>query len=576
MAVELDTRLREHLRFIYPDQEIEALADTLLHTMGLDGQTNGPTPHQNHWDENDVLLITYGDSLQNENEKPLHTLREFLQKQLSDTVKDVHILPFFPYTSDDGFAITDYLAVNEALGEWDDIEDIASQFKLMSDLVINHMSSRSRWFDNFKKRIDPGKDYFFEAEPSVDTSQVVRPRTSPLLVPVATDDGERHVWCTFSEDQVDLNFKNPQVLVEFVNIISHYMDRGVRIFRLDAVAFLWKEIGTNCIHLDQTHEIIKVLRLLIEHRDSGAIIITETNVPNRENLTYFGNANQAHVIYNFSLPPLLVHTLLTGNCRHLKTWMMSMPPSQNGTAYLNFIASHDGIGLRPADGYLDEDEKFSMVSTIQRFGGHVTMRRLADGSDSPYEMNVSLFDALKGTTENGPDQWQIQRYMCAHMIMLALEGIPALYIHSLFGTENDYARVEHTGRARSINRHQWNVNELYGFLDNPYTHQAKIFTEIKRLIKIRRQQAAFHPNATQFTLHLGLSLFAFWRQSMDRSQSIFSVSNITDQAQLLSLSDLNLVSTDEWVDLISGRRFDEHSEQIELQPYQCLWLSNKG
>lgn len=576
MAVELDSRLREHLRFIYPEADVESLGENLLQTMGLLAETTGPLPHQNHWDETDILLITYGDSLQKEGEKPLQTLHQFLVDKLDGLISDVHILPFFPYTSDDGFSITDYLAVNEALGEWEDIEKIASQFKLMSDLVINHMSSRSRWFDNFKKRIDPGKDYFFEADAGTNTSKVVRPRTSPLLVPVTTEDGERHVWCTFSEDQVDLNFKNPQVLVEFVNIINHYMERGVRIFRLDAVAFLWKELGTSCVHLDQTHEIIKVLRLLIEHKDASAVIITETNVPNRENLTYFGNANQAHVIYNFSLPPLLIHTLLTGNCRHLKTWMMSMPPSQNGTAYLNFIASHDGIGLRPADGYLDEEEKFSMVNTIQRFGGQVTMRRLEDGSDSPYEMNISLFDALKGTTEHGPDNWQIPRYLCAHIVMLALEGIPAFYIHSMFGTENDYARVEHTGRARSINRHQWKIDELHKFIDNAYTHQAKVFTELSRLIGIRSKQKAFHPNATQFTLHLGLNLFAFWRQSMDRSQSIFSVNNITAQPLLLSLSDLNLVSIDNWIDLISGKTFKQHNEQIELQPYQCLWLSNKA
>ena len=575
MAADLSPRLREHLRFIYPTQDVDTLAQTLITTMGLSAGDESPKPHQNHWDQADVLLITYGDTLKKDGEKPLHTLKNFMSGRLADTINDVHILPFFPYTSDDGFSITDYLAVNEALGEWEDIESIAQQFKLMSDLVINHMSARSRWFDNFKKRIDPGKDYFFEADPSSDVSKVVRPRTSPLLVPVTTEDGERHVWCTFSEDQVDLNFENPQVLVEFVNIIRHYMERGVRIFRLDAVAFLWKQMGTSCIHLDQTHEIIKILRLLIEHRDNSAVIITETNVPNRENLTYFGNANQAHVIYNFSLPPLLLHALLTGNCRHLKTWMMSMPPSQNGTAYLNFIASHDGIGLRPADGYLTPEEKFSMVSTVQRFGGQLTMRRLEDGSDSPYEMNISLYDALKGTTENGPDQWQFQRFICAHAIMLALEGIPAFYIHSLFGTENDQERVTHTGRARSINRHQWQVEDLEKQLENPYSHHSKVFIELSRLIQLRRKQPAFHPNATQFTMHLGLSLFGFWRQSMSRAQSIFSINNVTAHPQLLSLTDLNLVSTDTWQDLISGRQFDEHTGQIELQPYQSLWLSNK-
>ena len=311
MLDELHAKLAGLLNSVYPDIDTDYLAQELTQTMGLTDQSHPPRPHENHWDERDVILITYADTILNTTthpeQKPLQTLRAFLQTHLKDTLTGVHILPFFPYSSDDGFSVMDYLAVNESHGDWEHIEAIARDFKLMADLVINHMSARSRWFDNFKKRIDPGKDYFFEADPKADISAVVRPRTSPLLNPVQTEDGERNVWCTFSEDQVDLNFANPKVLLEFVNIIRQYLERGVKIFRLDAVAFLWKEIGTPCIHLQPTHELIKVLRLLIEHHTNNAIIITETNVPNRENLTYFGNANEAHAIYNFSLPPLLIH-----------------------------------------------------------------------------------------------------------------------------------------------------------------------------------------------------------------------------------------------------------------------------
>ena len=469
----------------------------------------------------------------------------------------------------------DYLAVNESHGGWPEIEAIARDYKLMSDLVINHMSARSRWFENYKKRIDPGKDYFFEGNPKDDLSQVVRPRTSPLLNPVQTDDGERYVWCTFSEDQVDLNFANPQVLLEFAGIIRQYLERGVMIFRMDAVAFLWKEPGTPCIHLQQTHELIKILRLLIEHHTPDAVVITETNVPNRENLTYFGNANEAHAIYNFSLPPLLINTLVTGNCRHLKTWLMSMPPAQLGTTYLNFIASHDGVGLRPTDGLLTEDEKQRLINTMESFGGKVSYRRTADGRDQPYEMNIALWDALKGTAEGGADHWQLARFLCAHTIMLALEGIPAFYIHSLLATENDQARVEHTGRLRSINRSQWQLSQLEETLADPLTHHSKAFRELKRLIAIRRAQSAFHPNATQFTLHLGLQLFGFWRQSMRREQSVFCIHNISSEVQQVALSDINLIGTDRWVDLISGMEVDDLAGSITLKPYQSVWLSNQ-
>ncbi|MDR9425510.1 MAG: sugar phosphorylase [Marinobacter sp.] len=576
MMQPLKSRLEAMLTVVYPALDCEALAGELLDTMQLGPHADSPPAHENHWDEGDVLLITYADTVQRAGEKPLVTLKHFLDDCLRDSVTAVHILPFFPYSSDDGFAVMDYLAVNESHGDWQDIEAIAEDYRLMADLVINHMSARSRWFENFRKRLDPGRDYFFEGNPADDLSQVVRPRTSPLLNAVQTDDGERHVWCTFSEDQVDLNFANPQVLVEFAGIIRRYLEHGVRIFRLDAVAFLWKEPGTSCIHLQQTHELIKILRLLVEHHTEEAMVITETNVPNRENLTYFGNANEAHAIYNFSLPPLLINTLVTGNCRHLKTWLMSMPPAQMGTTYLNFIASHDGIGLRPTDGLLEEDEKQRLVNTMESFGGKVSYRRTADGRDQPYEMNIALWNALSGTAEGGADDWQLQRFLCAHTIMLALEGIPAFYIHSLLATENDYSRIEHTGRFRSINRSQCQLEELEATLADPQSHHSKAYEELKRLIAIRRAQPAFHPNATQFTLHLGLQLFGFWRQSMRRNQSVFCIHNISDQPQELSLNDINLIDTDDWTDLLSGLNIHDLTATLTLKPYQSLWLSNRS
>lgn len=571
---ELERRLLEHLAIIYPDQESEPLAAELLAEISMGRNIQRPQPHHNYWDESDAVLITYGNTVLRENELPLQTLHGFLNEYLQDSIDTVHILPFFPFSSDDGFAVMDYLSVNPSLGEWQDIEAISKDYKLMSDLVLNHMSSRSLWFDNFKKQVDPGKDYFIEADPKDDFSAVVRPRNSALLSEVSTAAGQKYVWCTFSEDQVDLNFKNPKVLVEFVRIIREYLNHGITRFRMDAVPFLWKTRGTSCVHLQQTHEIIKLLRSLIEYHSPDAVIICENNVPNRENLTYFGNANEAHVIYNFSLPPLLVYTLLSGDCRHLKTWMMSMPPAQSGTTYLNFIASHDGIGLRPLDGLLSEQERNSLVQAAVDFGGRVTLRRAREGFDKPYELNIALFDLLRGTLQNGEDNLAFNRFVCAHTIMLGLEGIPAFYIQSLFGSRNDYGRLEHTGRNRSINRHIWNADELTASINNSDSPHGKVFAELKRLIQIRRKQPAFHPNATQFTLHLGTKVFAFWRQSINRNQSIFCLSNITADAQEINLSDINLIATDEWQDLISGENYSNLGDRLTLNPYQTVWISN--
>jgi sucrose phosphorylase len=576
MSSPLTQQIEHHLEFIYRGTEVDKtdrLAAELIQLMRLEKTKPIKNRYINHWDEKDSILICYGDSVLESDKKPLASLKSFLDTYTKDMIDGVHILPFYPFTTDDGFSVLDYSTVNPSLGDWDDIVAIADDYSLMADLVINHCSARSLWFDNFKKNRDPGRNFFFTASPEDDLSAVVRPRTNDLLREVETAEGTQHVWCTFSHDQVDLNFKNPEVLKQFVSIIRQYLDNGIRIFRLDAVAFLWKEIGTNCLNLEQTHEVVRLLRSLIEQARPDAIIITETNIPNRENLAYFGNANEAHCIYNFSLPPLLVNTLVTGSCDHLKQWMMSMPPARNGTAYFNFIASHDGIGLRPAEGLLDEQEIDTLVSTMQQFGGLISWRNVANGKRKPYEINISLFDALQGT-KDGADENGLQRFLCAHAIMLALEGIPGIYIHSLVGTRNDYQRAENSGHNRAINRHQWDYKALQSELNDESSTHHLVYNRLKSLFNIRCNQSAFHPNATQFTLHLGSQLFGFWRQSMDREQSIFCVSNISNQLQPLEMSDLNLIDTEHWFDLISGETFDEKHHIIELAPYQTVWITN--
>jgi sucrose phosphorylase len=571
---ELHTRVNNHIGQIYPDIDAAELGSRLINGMGLDKSCAEPEQHKNHWDEQDIAVITYANTFDRDNEVQLQTLKRFLSDRLKETISIVHILPFFPFSSDDGFSVIDYTQVNESYGDWGDIEDIASEFKLMSDLVINHCSSRSRWFEQLKIAEEPGKHYFFQASPDDDLSQVVRPRTNPILKEVTTLEGDVFVWCTFSHDQVDLDFSNPDVLLEFVNIIRLYLEYGVKVFRLDAIAFLWKEIGTNCINLPQTHEIVRLLRTLIEHHTNDAIIITETNIPNRENLSYFGNANEAHMVYNFPLPPLLLHTLLTGSSKHLKTWLMSMPPAMMGTTYFNFIASHDGIGLRPVEGLLSEDEIQNLVTTMESFGGYISWRALDNGENKPYEINITLYDALKGTEACGKDEWQQQRFICAHVIMLSLEGVPAFYIHSLLATENDYEKFKNTNNNRAINRHNWDFDYLETLLASD-THHAAIFKELKRIVSIRKQQPAFHPNATQFTLQLGDEICGVWRQNLNRDQSIFAISNVTDQEQQIILSDINLIETDDWIDLLSNTVIEENKTELILKPYQSVWLSNK-
>lgn len=568
-------RISPLIQSLYPDENTLELAQQFIEKTGIDkASCEMPISHQSHWNEQDVMVITYGDSIVTEGEKPLATLKKTLDRFLQESVSMVHILPYYPYTSDGGFAVSDYEIINPSLGTWDEVTEISHSYRIMADLVVNHCSSEHAWFKGFMAGDPKYQNYFVQASLEDDLSQVVRPRTTPLLRPTMTPGGEKYVWCTFSHDQIDLNFSNPEVFLEVMRLISMYIDKGASIFRLDAIGFLWKIIGTSCMHLPETHQAIQLMRALIEYRLADAIIITETNVPKRENLTYFGNANEAHMVYNFSLPPLLINSLLTGSAKHLKTWLMSMPPAQMGTTFLNFIASHDGIGVRPAEGILDPEELQNMIYTLQSFGAKVSWRTGLNGEKHPYEINIALIDAFKGTSE-GEDEYQVERMLCAHAIAIALEGVPAIYIHSFFATENDYESLAKTEHNRDINRHQWQESELTPLLEDTSSKHYAVLSGLNRLISLRKQHAAFHPNATQFTLHLDDALFGFWRQSLMRHQSIFVVNNVTNQSQTLNLAQLNLIDMDEWKEIITDEMITDLYGEMTLAPYQMVWITNR-
>lgn len=564
--------LLQHITILYPNVSAEQLGASIEAVFDNFEHPNGC---EELWTANDCLLITYGDSIKSEGDRPLNTLADFLEGRAQGVFSSVHVLPFSPYSSDDGFAVIDYTQVNPNLGNWQDLSRLAERHKLMGDLVINHVSSESEWFRNYCEGKSPGADYFVEIGEDDDLDMVVRPRTSPLRRPTETPSGTKQVWCTFSHDQVDLNFQNPEVLLEFLKIIRLYLDNGVSVFRLDAVGFLWKIPGLTSIHLPETHEAVRLIRTVLDRFAPGSILITETNVPNHENLSYFGNCNEAHVVYNFSLAPLLVHALLTGETSYLKRWMMSMPPAPVGCTYLNFTASHDGIGMRPAEGLLSDEEQSQMVETIRGFGGQISSRKGSDGTEKVYELNISLFDAMKGTVE-GPDDLQVERFLCSQTVMMGLEGIPAFYIHSLLATPNDLDGLQKTGHNRSINRRKLDYAEVIDDLNDSRTTRSIVFTELTRRLRIRRTQAAFHPNATQFTLQLDPVFFAFWRQSTNRQESTFAIHNMTAKPQELRLGDLNLISLNHWHDLLSGDEYSDLGETLTLKPYQCVWISNSA
>jgi glycosidase len=556
-------RLARHLQVIYKAAFSEGMVNRII------AITNRQYPEHPAWDEKEIVLITYGDSLYKTDEKPLQTLYRFLCDRLTGIISCVHILPFFPYTSDDGFAISDFMNVNPSLGSWKDITAFTPKFSLMSDLVINHISSGHPWFRNYLQNRSPGKDFFIEAEPGADYSLVVRPRSTPLFTRVETANGARDVWTTFSADQIDLNFSNPEVLIEMIRVLAFYISQGMRIIRFDAIAYLWKKKGRNCLHLHETHEIVKLLREIASYMCPGTIILTETNVPNKENWSYFGDNDEAHMVYQFSLPPLLLHALFSGNAKYLTDWAAEIPSTGVSQTYLNFTASHDGIGVRPLEGLVPDIEIKKLIKGMVNFSAMVSTKTNTDGSLSPYELNITYLEAMKGNLQ-GADQHQEARFLCSQTIMMSLQGIPAFYIHSLLATTNDYNGVRTTGRARSINRHQLSQDELINRLSANTMHN-RLFNELIRLIGIRRHCSAFHPGCPQEILKFGDELFAFMRTDHSTGEKVHCISNITNKP--VEIRDV-LPENKKGYDLISGDHFIA-TNPILLKAFQTRWLVEK-
>lgn len=569
-----------HLTFLYGEGKAPQLYERAQKMM--DGYRARIPMSNGELTEHDSILITYGDQIQSSNEKPLQVLSEFCKQYLTGVVSGIHILPFYPWTSDDGFSVVDYRKVDSRLGNWEDISSMQNNFRLMFDGVINHISAQSEWFHGFLRDDPYYRDYFITVDGSPDLSQVVRPRALPLLTAFNTPSGEKRVWTTFSDDQIDLNFQNPDVLLEILDILLMYVERSATFIRLDAIAYLWKEIGTTCIHLPQTHHVIQFLRAALNEVAPHVHLITETNVPHADNISYFGDGtDEAQLVYNFALPPLTLHTFHTGDARVLSNWAKTLTLPSDQTTFFNFLASHDGIGLNPARGILSNADIDSLVDKVIEHGGLISYKQNSDGSQSPYEMNINYFDALSNPQKllqaasppprTAKDahfetlELQINRFIAAQAIMLSLPGVPGIYFHSLFGSRGWIEGMKQTGRNRTINREKLQYDQLQDELANENSLRSKIFARYRQLLLARSKSSAFHPHGAQNILDLHPAVFAIERISPDLKPHVLCLHNVSAQEIAFTT---NYTSA---TDLLTGQPLQVSN--ITLEPYQILWMS---
>jgi len=578
----LEEKLQAHLTFIYGAETADQIFLDLLHRLdafrrdyaALDAAPTPPPPAE-RITQADSILITYGDQIREPGHPAFLSLAQFIESRLRGIISTVHLLPFYPYSSDDGFSIIDYTAVDPVMGDWPDLAPLRQNFRLMFDAVINHVSAQSHWFQAFLQDDPPYRDYFITVPPDTDLSSITRPRALPLLTPFETAAGRQHVWTTFSADQVDLNYKNPAVLLDIIDVLLFYVAQGADFIRLDAIAYLWKEIGTSSIHLPQTHRVIQLFRTVLDIVAPQVMIITETNVPHAENISYFGDGrNEAQLVYNFSLAPLILHTFHTGRAVALQNWAAGLEQLPETAAFFNFIASHDGIGVRPAEGILSAAEIQTLADKTVTHGGQVSYKTNPDGSQSAYELNITLFDALSDPLGGEPESLKIDRFIASQAIMLALAGLPGIYVHSLVGSPNNRTGVAATGRARTINREKWHPVDLEAALDNPQSRAARVFGRYTALLKARAEQPAFHPNAPQQIIAGNPALFALLRTVPDGAEQVLCLHNITARSQTFSV-DASSLARQSWRDLLSGETFVAAPE-IPLEPYAVRWLSSSS
>ncbi|MFS0894656.1 sugar phosphorylase [Microbacterium sp. 179-I 3D3 NHS] len=559
----LRRRLAPLVARLYPDAADEVLAALVdlaeswrprlapvLHGSGAAGP-----------DESTAYLITYGDSFRRPGETPLHTLAGVLRDHIGDVISDVHLLPIYPWTSDDGFGVVDHRQVNPALGTWDDIADLRDEYALALDFVANHISSSSPWFRAWLARDERYDGYFLDPGADFDVSRVVRPRVSPLVHEYERPDGTvARAWTTFGPDQIDVDPSTPAVLLDLTDILLGYLARGATTVRLDAIGYLWKESGTTCIHLPQTHDIIRIWRVLVDELAPGTLLLTETNVPHADNITYFGDgADEAHMVYQFALPPLVLHAFVTGRTTALAAWAAGVGPVSDTATWFNFLASHDGIGLRPTEGLLTDADRALLVERTLARGGRVSMARRPDGSEGVYELNTNFLEALVDPDDPEPDVSAVRRGLAAHAILLSFVGVPAIYHHSLLGSQQDHQGVQESDIARRINREVLDADRLAADLHAP-GRRSGMLEGLRAMLAVRRGTPAFSPFASQRIERIDDRVLVV-RRAAGTADEVVAAVNVSDETVE--------VATLRGTDLLTGT----HHDGLVLEPFGFVWLA---
>ncbi|MBT9775670.1 sugar phosphorylase [Clostridium sp. MCC353] len=587
-------RIYENLEFVYGKQAAEKLFPQLMdmaekyrNKIGERKSKAGYGPVlAGDLDEKDVILITYGDNFKKDaSHSALENLKRFSDKYLKEKITIIHLLPFFPYSSDDGFSVIDYCEVNEDMGTWQDIDAMAENFRLMFDYVANHISAKSMWFEEFLAGNPQYQNYFVISEESPELKKVTRPRTNPLLTEFQRENGGPvKVWTTFSPDQVDINYSSPEVFLKMSQILMEYYLHGASLIRLDAILYMWKELGTECVHLPQTHALIRTWRALTEYVMPEGVILAEVSAPHEKNMSYLGDGNnECHMIYQFPLAPLVLYSMLKQNTEKLRNWAQTVETPGENVTFFNLLACHDGIGVMPARGILPEEEILWLAKEVKKRGGDVSYKSNEDGTESPYELNIVYRDAVRDLSAD--EDTNTKRFLCAYAVIMAMKGVPGLYIHALLGSHNSPEEVLNTGIKRSINRKKFDLEEIERDLNDFSSYRRPVMQGFDTMIRLRREIKAFDPYGEMKVLDKGDCVFAVLRIDRKKEQAAVAVCNMTQNSQKLKFSVEELeqsigrsIKQFGFYEAFSGFEIElkQGLFEVVLKPYEYQWILERN
>jgi len=457
---------------------------------------------------NKIQLIVYPDGLG----KNFSELESILDMYFSKNVRGVHILPFYSSSSDEGFSPINHFRINPKFGNWDDIERISKKYEVMTDMIINHVSQKSKYFTDYLlfKDKSPYADYFITAEKfsrrilrkrtfnpwflywveilvnkirQIDIifhkggvnrftlKQIYRPRLgSPFEKFEFADGSAERIWCTFSRDQVDLDCENENVVKMFEEILGMLVRHGVRFVRLDAVGYCIKRRGTRNFMINETYAFIKSFARKAHKRNIKILPEIHSHFSVQVKLA---RTSGVDFVYDFALSLLVLEALFFRKSKNLKKWIRIRPKNQITT-----LDTHDGLPVPDVEGLMSGEEKDKVVALIHANGGNDTIR--VSGANAKnvdvYQINCTYYSAL-GKNDDA--------YIAARAIQFFVPGVPQVYYVGMLAGENDVKLMEKTGIGRDINRHRYSKDEIEENL------KRTVVTRLLRLMELRNTHSAF-------------------------------------------------------------------------------------